>query len=205
VVAARGSQQAGRGSFGVGRADRGGGQIGRVGLNRPRHLIRRGDTVGEHVMHLVDDRDATTLQSRGDVHLPERPVARQRCARDLADHAVQLAAAARRRHLDAAQVVVVVDLRVLAPHRVVQLERDVDELIAKRREQVQSLHRHPAEQVEGELLAHVRGVDDAHFERVHVDLGRLGVEQECIDTAQSSHATSVPAAHPRHTRSRTIR
>ena len=44
---------------------------------------------------------------------------------------------ARARHPHPAQVIVQIDVRLLQPHRVVQLQRDVDEPVAQRLQQVQ--------------------------------------------------------------------
>ena len=160
------------------------------GLDRLGHLVGRRRPVGQHVVDLVDDRDAVVGQPLGDVHLPQRSIAIQRRAGDLTDQLVQLAASTGRGHPDLADVVVEVDVVVDHPHRVMQLQRDVDELIAKRRHRLQSRIRDLAEHIEA-VSADLRHIEDADLERVHVDFGRLGVQHQRVHAVESFHTHPI--------------
>ncbi len=139
-------------------------------------------------MHLVDDRDAVVGEALGDVHLPQRATAVQRRAGDLADQLVQFTPSARRGHPRLAHVVVEVDVVVEHPHRVVELHRNVDELVAKRRHGLQPRKGHLAEQVEV-VSVHLGHVQNADLEGVHVDFRCLRVQHQRVHTVESLHAT----------------
>ena len=163
--------------------------------HRHGHLVGRCHTVGQHVVDLVDDRDAVVGQALGDVHLPERAIAVKRGAGDLADQLVQFAAAAGRGHPGLADVIVEVDVVVEHPHRVMQLHRDVDELVAKRRHRLQPRERHGAEQVEV-VAADIGHIQHADLERVHVDFRCLGVQHQRVHTVESLHAHPIRRRAP---------
>src|SRR5438105_3483974 len=101
-------------------------------------------------MDLVNDGDAVISQPLGDIHLPKRAVAIERSTGDLADQLIELPTSAWSGYTCAAQVIVQVDVVGLHPHRMMQLKRDVDELVAKRRQRHQPWICHFAKQVEGE-------------------------------------------------------
>ena len=63
-------------------------------IHQPRKQIGRGHAVGQSVVHLADQRVSVFGHPFGEVELPQRPAAVQRCAGDLADHLVEFAAAA---------------------------------------------------------------------------------------------------------------
>ncbi len=163
------------------------GSLGRVRLDRPAHLIRRCDTIGKHVVHLVDDGYPVTHQPFSDVHLPQRTIPVQRSAGDLADELVEFTTPARCGYRHLPQVVVDVECGVLDPHRVVQLERDVDQLIAQRPQRHQSRLRNTPEQLEAEPAVESGDVENSDLQRVHVNLGGLAVQQQCVDTVESPH------------------
>ena len=129
-------------------------------VHQPREKVGRRDPVGQRVVHLADQGEAVVGHPFGEVELPQRPVAIQGSAGDLADDLVELAPAPGTRDLHPAQVIVEVDVAVLQPHRVVQLPRDLDEPVAQRVEQVQATLDRSAEHLERELAVEVGGVDD---------------------------------------------
>ena len=191
VVAARGLQQA----RAVARQDRQSRRRdvpGFVRLHRLRHLVGRCDAVGEDVVNLVDDRDPVPRQSLREVHLPQRVAAVQRRAGDLADQRIEFAAPAGGRHAYLAKVVVEVDVVVLHPHGVMQLHRDVDELVAQRRQRHQPRIGHLPEQFEAEAVD-ARHVQHADLQCVHVDLRRLAVQHQRVDAVESFH---IPPRSP---------
>ena len=97
----------------------------------------------------------------------------------------------RGRHRDAAQVVVEVDVAVLHPHRVVQFERDVDELVAQRRQCVQPRIGHLPEHLE--VVAVDSGhVDDADLERC------MRISGVSLESIKASTPLSRLTSHPVH-------
>ena len=115
--------------------------------------IRRSDPVGERVVDLAQHRDPAVGQAFDEVHLPQRLGAIQRRAGDPADRLVELAPAAGAVDPIGPDVVLEVDLAVLPPHRVVELERDVDEFVAERVEFVEAAVDDLTELVDAELAA----------------------------------------------------
>ena len=156
-------------------------------LDRHRQLVGRRHPVGEHVVHLMDHGNFIARQPFCDIHLPQGTVAIQRGAGDLADQLVELTPPARGRNLRPADVVVDVDLGVLHPHRVMELQRNVDQLISQRSQRVQPRQCGTAEQFEAVALD-VRHVEHADLEGVHVDLGGLAVEHHRVHAVEPSHA-----------------
>lgn len=148
------------------------------------------------MVHFADEREAVVRHSLGEVELPQRVGAVERCAGDPSDHLVELAATARARHLDTAQVIVEVDRAVLEPHRMMQLPRDVDESVPQRVEQVQPSGDGASEHVERELAVEVGGVDDRHLQRVRVQVGRLAVEQHGVHAVESLHIQPLRTVGP---------
>ena len=161
-------------------------------LHRLRHLVGRCDAVGQHVMNLVNDRDPVVGQTLDDVHLPQRTTAVQRRAGDLADQLIEFTAPTGCGHTLLVQVIVEVDVVVFHPHRVMQLQRDVDELVAQRRQGHQPRIRHLPEQIEVEAVD-TRHVEHADLQRVHVDLGRLAVQHQRVHAVESLH---IPPRSP---------
>ena len=139
------------------------------------HLVGRRDTVGQHVVDLVDDRDAVTGQTFGDIHLPHRTAPIERCACDLADQLIEFPTTAGSGHLDAAEVIVQIDIVGFHPHRMMQLQRDIHELMTKRSHGLEPRIRNMPEQVEAVSPLHAGHIEHADLQRVHVDLGCLGV------------------------------
>ena len=156
-------------------------------IHAARQQIRRGHPVGERVVDLADHRDPVIGQALDEVHLPQRVIAVQRRAGDLADRLVELATTARRGHSPRPHVVGQVDVAVFPPHRVMQLERDVNELIAKRLQLVQPAVNDPAERVDVEVATVAIQLDHRDFEGVHMHIRCLAVQQHRIPAAQPFH------------------
>ena len=70
----------------------------------------------------------------------------------------------------------------------VQLERDVHELAAQRRQRVQPGQRQTAEEVEI-VVRNLGHVEHADLEGVHVDFGRLAVQHHGVHTVEPLHCT----------------
>src|SRR4029079_19211051 len=104
------------------------------------------------------------------------------------DRLVEFASTARLLHPPRADVVVEVDVAVLPPHRVMKVERDVEQLIAERVELVEPAPDDIAKILDTEGAAtEVLQFDDRHLEGVHVHIGRLAVQQDGVPATQSFH------------------
>jgi hypothetical protein len=114
--------------------------------------IRYRDTVGQSVMHLGDNGDAVVDHPFDEVHLPQWSGVVQRCTCDLADQIVEFSPATRLGQHCPSQVVIDVDVAVLQPHGMVDLERDVNQSIAQRIQRRQPVGDDAAERIERELL-----------------------------------------------------
>ena len=166
-----------------------------VRLHRLGHLVGRRDAVGQHVVHLVDDRDAVVCQTFGDIHLPQRTAAIQRSAGDLTDQLIEFPTPAGGGHPHLAKVIVEIDVVVLHPHRMMQLHRDVHELVAQRRQGHQPRIGHLPEQLEA-VAVDAGHVEHADLQRVHVDLGRLAVEHQRVHAVESPHVPPRSSTYP---------
>ena len=156
------------------------------------HQVRRGDAVGERVVDLAHHRDPVVGQALDEVHLPQRAVPVQRGAGDLPDRLVQLAATARGGQLEGPDVVVEIDVAVLPPHRMVELERDVDQLVAQRHQLVHPAGDDLAKRVDVESATVFVEFDDRDLDGVHVHVRRFAVQQHRIPAAQPFHRCPLP-------------
>jgi len=85
-------------------------------------------------------------------------------------------------------VVVEVDLAVLPPHRMVELERDVDEFISERVEFVEPTVDDLTKLVDTELpTPEFVEFDHRQLERVHVHSGSLGIQEYRVPPAEPLH------------------
>ena len=160
-------------------------------IHRLGHQVRRRDPVGERVVHLADHRESVIGHAFREIHLPQGAAAVQRRACDLADHLVELAAPAGPAHPHPAQVIGQVDVRLLQPHWVVKLQRDIDQPVPKRLQQVQPPSQGAPEHLEREVSVEVGGIDDADLQRVRMDVGRLAVQQHGVPAVEPFHAAPL--------------
>ena len=163
----------------------GGGQL------HPRHPVDGG------VMRLGDHREAArrhtlhVVQPFDDVELPQRPVEIER-TRDEASHLdAQLPPVTRRRQRDVTNVKLEVEVGILDPVGVVEVERHPHQPLAKDARLVQPLVDVVEDPLERDPTA-VRGrrVVDRQAGPRHVRPGRLGVEKRGIHSAQLLHRPS---------------
>jgi hypothetical protein len=147
-------------------------------------------------MDFADHRNPVVGQAFHEVHLPQRAAAVQRRAGDLPDGLVQFASAAGRGHPPRADVVVEVDLAVLPPHRVVEAERDLDELVAERIQLVQPSGDDLPER--GDVQGAPIGVqfDDGGLDGVHVHVRCFAVQQYRVPAAKPLHRCPLPIEGP---------
>ncbi len=83
------------------------------------------------MVHSRHDYDRVVLDPLDDPELPQRSRAIEGAARDIADQIGDLVDAPRCWHRDPANVVVEVEMRVVEPHRSVQIERNEREPAAE--------------------------------------------------------------------------
>ena len=162
-----------------------------------RQQVGRGDTVGKGVVNLAKHRDPAVRQPFDEVHLPQRPAAIERRAGDPADRIIELAAASGAVDSIRTNVVLEVDLAVLPPHRMVELERDVDKLIAERVELVEATADDLTELVDAEMTALQLGdVDHRELEGVHVHGRSLAVQQHSVPPAKPLQKANLLPGDP---------
>ena len=110
-----------------------------------------GDAVDGRVVDLGQQADVVVLQSVDQVCLPQRPRAIERPLEDPRHLLGQLGIGRRRRQRDLAYVVLQIEVRILDPIRVVEVERDRLQPPAKRRQKRQPLLDHVQQVGELEL------------------------------------------------------
>ncbi len=129
-----------------------------------------GDAVDGGVVHLVEQRHAPVLEPLDHVQLPQRPGAVQRPGVQARDGLAQLGLGARGRDGRLAHVEIEVEVRVLDPVGLVEPERDVDQLPAEGRKQMQPLGEHPADVLRAQVAAR-RGGRVVDGQAGHVAVG----------------------------------
>ena len=151
------------------------------------------------VMHLRIQRDTSTTSGPGfqpvdHEELPQRPAAVEQRRVQPCNVLLQLSMRARLRQRDPTDVIVDVDLVVLDPHRIRQLERHQRELAREHGRDVQAI-----DDVLLEVLVEVAGVAVGQFQRVqaadvHRRLRGLEMQEARIHAAQMVHALSPRVA-----------
>lgn len=84
-------------------------------------------------------------------------------------------------------VVVEIDLAVLPPHRVMELQRDINQLIAQWLKLMQPASDHLAKRVDTEFLSVRIQFDHGDLECVHVHIRGLAVKQYRVPAAEPFH------------------
>jgi len=140
-------------------------------------------------MQLEHHGEPAVGQAIDEMNFPQRTAAVQRSARDVADDLIQLPPTAGTGHADAAQVVVELDLAILQPHRMVQLEWHLYELVPQGIQQRQPPPYPVAEYLEVEVTIEVGGIDDDDLESVGRDIGGFAVQQHGIPAVESLHCS----------------
>src|SRR5213075_1039871 len=116
------------------------------------------------VVHLANHREPIVGHALDEMHLPQRTVAIQRRAGDLAGDLIEFATTSGTRHPYPSNVVVEVYRAILEPHRVMQPQRHLDKLVAQRLEQVQPTPQGLPEQLEGEVPRELSDVEDGDLD-----------------------------------------
>ena len=162
-----------------------------------RHQVGARDAVDARVVNLRHHGEPAAVVRVGarDVldhpHLPQRATAVQRQRRDVAADLGELDAAARGGQADAVQVPVDVEVLVLHPHGVVEVQPVVGELLAELRHGLDAQRERVTQAVERVTAGHGRGVDledRAHVQRLR---GGFEVEEAGVESAEPLHGADV--------------
>ena len=142
-------------------------------------------------MGLGDRGDVAVLEALDHVHLPQRAAAVERSAEDVGRELGQLGGAAGSRQGRPSHVVVDVEVGVLDPQRVVELERDLDEAPPERRQQVEPALDELDHLLEGVAAGDGGRVEDGRRRHVHVDRRRLEIEEGGIESGEPLHLPTL--------------
>ncbi len=161
--------------------------------------LEAGDAVDDGVVHPEEEREAPwwaavdRAEARDEVQLPGRPGEVEAARVDASDLRAQLAEVTGRGEGDFADVVFEVEVLVLHPPGVVDVERDAYEFFPEGAGQVDPLVEKAQDVVESDCAARPgRRVVDAHARQVvRRSATALGVEHEGIGPAELSH-TDLP-------------
>jgi hypothetical protein len=93
-------------------------------------------------------------------------------------------------------VIVEVELAVLPPHRVVELERNLDQLVAEWLELAQPAADDFAKRLDVEVTPIRIEFDHSGFDGVHVHVRRFAVKQNRVPPAQPFHRCPLPIKGP---------
>jgi hypothetical protein len=137
----------------------------RLGAAQLRHQVGAGHAVNAGVVHLRHHRQAAALLRVGarhaldHPHLPQWTGAVQRQRSDVSADLGQLSAPARWRQADPVQMPVHVKVVVVHPHRMVQIEGAVGQLLAELRHCLDAQRQFVADTVKGVTARHRRRVE----------------------------------------------
>ena len=178
---------------------------GLLQIHAQRQQVGGRHSVGQRVVHLVDDGDSPVGQPVDEVHLPQRFTAIQWGAGDFGDRVVELAPPARSGQPQRPDVVFEVHFDVFAPHRVMELPGDVDKLIAQRIQLAQPAADHLTELLDAHTPGQRAEVDDGDArvgrvrlreERPRRVLDPLAIRSACALPMPSVRASSSATSWP---------
>ena len=156
----------------------------------PRHAVDGGVVDLRHQTHVA------VLEPLDDVHLPQRLGAIELAAAHVAHVAGQLLEAARRRQRGAAQVVVEVEVLVVDPIGVAEAQRHLHQPAPEHGGQGQARPDQVAQFLEGVAAGDGGGVEHRRHRHVHVQAGRLQVQEARVQAGQPLHGASSRTRGP---------
>jgi len=156
-----------------------------------RHDLGAAGAVDRRVVHLGDHPDPVVLEALDHPDLPQRAstVERDRC--DAGCEFGQLPTASGSWSVHAMNVEVDVEVGVLDPDRMVEVERDVHQPASKRSDQVHALEDQLTDGLEGVAAGHGLGIEDRRHRHVHVGVGRFEVREGGVDPRQTFHGVPL--------------
>ena len=122
-----------------------------------------------------------------DPHLPQRPATVQRQRRDMAADFRQLGPAARRRQTYAVQMAIDVEVVVIHPDRMVEIQRIVGELFTELWHRLHTERQRVAQPVEGVAARHRRRVQLHDRANMHGLRGRFQVQEAGVESGEPLH------------------
>ena len=163
-------------------------RLGRVRLEVEQLLGEAGTRRAVHqaVVELGDQRHLTAGDAVDVPHLPQRPATVELVAHQHPEQVTDLAASARRRHGDAPEVLVDVEVLVLDPHRPIEVERDLLQLPAELRHPREPLEQRPAHLLEAEPVR-LRRVHHREPTDVLVPRRRLRRQEQRVGSRKPLH------------------
>ena len=180
----------------------------RVGFDRTqlRHQVGTGDTVDGRVVHLRQDRHPATFAGVGSAetldrpHLPQWVPTVQGQGRQVAADFGQLGPATRRGQADAVQVAFDVEVFVLHPHRVVEVQKAVSQFLPEGRNRRDAQRQFIAQTFEAVATRNGGRVQLQHRAHMQGLGGGFEVEEAGIEPAQPlqlTHDAMVSLTIPR--------
>ena len=151
------------------------------------HDLGAGRPIDGGVVDLGDEADPALFHPFDDPDLPQRPRAIERDRSDLTCDRRQLSPAPRLRHANPTNVIVGIEVRVLDPHGVVELERHLGKPSGECGDPMKAADDVVPERLERVAVGHRRRVVDAGHRYVHVGARRFEVQEGGIQTGQSLH------------------
>ena len=152
--------------------------VDHVGQRRTRAAVDAG------VMHLGIEPDLVVLHALEDIELPERPGAVEELGMHPADDALQRGAVIRRRQAAAEDVTVDVELVVLDPGRMIDVERRLFQTRFEDRRDVQPRGDHRLEVLEEVAVVVLRQAEDRHAADMHRHLRRFQIQKRRVHRRQ---------------------
>jgi hypothetical protein len=136
---------------------------------------------------LGDERDAIVLQSLDHPDLPERTIAMQLPRSDVRKELAELVHPSGGRATDTTHMHRQIESGVLDPDGVVDASGYLDDATPERWEEVQAVGQHVFEPPEGVAALNTTRVDHRDLEGVHVERGRLHIEEARVETGETLH------------------
>ena len=149
------------------------------------HLRHEGEAAGRHAGDVVEALD--------DVQLPQRPIEVEGPRHEASHLDAELAPVAGRRQGDVADVELQIEVGILDPVRVVEVERDADESLTEHAGLVEPLVDVIEDALERDGAAgRGRRVVDRDAPARHVRARRLGIEERGVHPGELLHVTTTP-------------
>ena len=136
---------------------------------------------------LGDGRDVAVLEPFHDVHLPEGAIAVKRPCHHLLGELGELGFTARGRERGAAHVILEVEVGILDPERVVELERDREQPPSERWQQMEPALDQIAHLLERVPTRNGGGIEHSGGGDVHVVRRRLEIEKRRVHSREALH------------------
>lgn len=153
-----------------------------------------GDAVDHRVVDLGDQGGLAAFQALDIVDAPQRHAAVEAGADDIADEVAELLHGAGPGQAAVAHMVLEVELRVLDPVRLVEVERGFEQAAPEHRQQVQARGDQLLDGLEAEAGRGGRGVEDGQAAHVHGHGIGLQIQEDRVEAAELFHRAELSTA-----------